>query len=221
MGVGASLLTRSVAAGIALSGVWWAGYSLRRSLQSAKPHQAPLIRRESSASVESDSRTSRRRRKKELKKSESVTAEELMRMGICYGEQGRLGKAMGKFLEAKGAFEDERATECPGYANLLAQIGIWYGMQSRKREEMEKYTESQKVFRKIGTSASREYAGLLKNMGIWFMEQGRRRFKSTPLCLWRCPPLSEVLINSFYRQNSRHLDHKSMHNTGPKPPKVA
>ena len=28
---------------------------------------------------------------------------------------------MGKFLEAKGAFEDERATECPGYANLLAQ----------------------------------------------------------------------------------------------------
>ncbi|CAE7196732.1 unnamed protein product, partial [Symbiodinium pilosum] len=174
--IGASLLKHSVAKGLALSGVVLAGYGfLCRSLQSAKQEQ-PLIRRESSAESQSDtlSRSTRRRKRKEHKepkKSESVTAEELMRMGICYGEQGRLGKAMGKFLEAKGAFEDERATECPGYANLLAQIGIWYGMQARKKEEMEKYTESQRVYRKIGISASREYAGLLKNMGIWYMEQ--------------------------------------------------
>ena len=172
MGVGASLLKHSMV-GVALSGVvWWAGFGLRRSFLPAVQEQAPLIRRESS--VESDSRKSHRRKKKECKKSECVTAEELMRMGICYGEQGRLGKAMGKFLEAKGAFEDERAMECAGYANLLAQIGIWYGMRHQKKEEMDKYLEAQRVYRKIGTSSSREYAGLLKNMGIWFMEQGLR-----------------------------------------------
>ena len=131
MGVGASLLKHSMV-GVALSGVvWWAGFGLRRSFLPAVQEQAPLIRRESF--VESDSRKSHRRKKKECKKSECVTAEELMRMGICYGEQGRLGKAMGKFLEAKGAFEDERAMECAGYANLLAQIGIWYGMRHQKK----------------------------------------------------------------------------------------
>ena len=175
MGVGASLLTPSVAVGIALSGiVWWGGLGMWGRLEFAGQDKA-VLKRESSA--ESDLRTRRRKKRegkegKEGKRSESVTAEELMRMGVCYGEQGRFGKAMGKFLESKRAFEDDRATECPGYANLLAQMGIWYGMQNRKTEEMQKYTEAQKVYRKEDVSASREYAGLLKNMGIWYMEQG-------------------------------------------------
>ena len=91
-------------------------------------------------------------------------------MGICYGDQGRMGKAMGKFIEAKAAFEDDGATQTAGYAKLLVQIGIWYGMQEQKLEEMEKYKEAQKVYRRAAIGG-REYAGLLKNMGIWFMEQ--------------------------------------------------
>ena len=81
-----------------------------------------------------------------------------------------MGKAMGKFVEAKAAFEDDGACETSAYAELLVQIGICYSMQCKKKEEMEKYKEAQKVYQKAASTGTREYAGLLKNMGIWFME---------------------------------------------------
>jgi tetratricopeptide (TPR) repeat protein len=175
MGVGASLLSQQlsqqlpIALTFALSGVFlWTrqSWSLGRSLEKSEPSspwRIKKIERKVTQAVNVPAPVT-------LVTQVSKTAEELMRLGVRYGDQGSIDKAMVTFVESKAAFEDDNACETSCYAELLVQIAICYSMQGRKKEEMEKYQEAQKVFQKAKCTGTRGYAGLLKNMGIWFME---------------------------------------------------
>lgn len=177
MGLGASLLSKQLPALTfvvsGLSGLFfWSRHLGRLSLEEKWEVWEPSPRRRRSKRISKEKERNEKNEKNE-KNVNPNTAEELMQMGVCYGDQGRMGKAMEKLVEAKAAFEDAGACETSRYAELLVQMAICYSIQGRKLEEMEKYQEAQKVYEKTGATGSREYAGLLKNMGIWLMEQNQ------------------------------------------------
>ena len=155
MGVGASLLSQQlpIALTFALSGVFlWTrqSWSLGRSLEKSEPSpwRIKKIERKVTQAVNVPAPVT-------LVTQVSKTAEELMRLGVRYGDQGSIDKALVTFVESKAAFEGDGACETSCYAELLVQIAICYSMQGRKKEEC---------------TGTRGYAGLLKNMGNWFME---------------------------------------------------
>jgi len=97
----------------------------------------------------------------------------MMNIGIVYGNNGQLDRALEYYLNAQSIYDRIGLRNNAGYADLVGNIGIVYWRKGQLDRALEYDLKSQSIYDSLGLQNTASYANLMNNIGLVYSSKGQ------------------------------------------------